>query len=118
MNFLSFPKEKLLPILANRTAVFFFVMCLLTLFLYIAGTVQEFTDSTQLSLLKVYPVLRIFLTVASVCGMVLALSRSIKTRKARYVLRAGGYLLLIVFAVATVFTVMAIVAISGGDKIG
>ena len=108
-------KEKLLPIMVNRTAVFFFLMCLLTLFLYVVGTVQDFIDSTQLALLRFYVVLGIFLTIASVYGIAVDLERFLKSKKHRYLLRAGGYLLLVIFGVATVLAVMFIITVSGGN---
>ena len=114
MNFSRFPKEKLLPILINRTAIFFFLMCLLTLSLYFAGTVQEFVDTTQFTLLTLYTVLGIFLSVTSASGATLDLGRFFKTKKTRYIIRAGGYVFLLVFGVLTVLLVVAIVAISGG----
>jgi hypothetical protein len=115
MGFSRFSEERLLPILINRMVLFFFVMGILTLFLYAAGTVQEFTDSTQFTLLAIYSVLGIFLTVTAISGIVLDLGRFISTKKGRYFLRAGGYLLLVVFGAVTVLAVMAILALSGGE---
>jgi hypothetical protein len=115
MGFPRISKEKLLPILINRTALFFFIMCILTLFLYAAGTVQEFTDSTQFTLLALYSVLGIFLTITSISGIILDLIRFITTKKGRYFFRAGGYLFLVIFGAATVLAVMAILVLSGGD---
>jgi len=115
MGSTRFSKERLLPILINRTVLFFFVMSVLTLFLYAAGTVQEFTDATQFALLALYSVLGIFLIVTSISGIVLDLTRFIASKKSRYVFRAGGYLFLVVFGVVTVMAVMAIFALSGGE---
>lgn len=114
-DFFRLPKEKLIYILVNRIAVFFFLMCLLILFLYAAGTMQEFIDSTQLSLLVVYEAFGVFLTAASLCGITLNVYRFVKSGKTRYLLRAGGYLFLVVFACVTVLAVMAITALSGGN---
>jgi len=113
MGFSRFSKERLLPILINRTALFFFIMSVLTLFLYAAGTVQEFTDATQFTLLALYSVLGIFLTITAIFGIVLDLGRFISTKKGRYFLRAGGYLFLVIFGIVTVLAVMAILALSG-----
>jgi len=113
MGFPRFSKERLLPILINRTALFFFIMSVLTLFIYAAGTVQEFTDATQFALLALYSVLGIFLTITAIFGIVLDLGRFISAKKVRYFLRAGGYLFLVVFGVVTVLAVMAILALSG-----
>jgi hypothetical protein len=113
MGFSRFSKERLLPILINRTALFFFIMSVLTLFLYAAGTVQEFTDATQFTLLSLYSVLGIFLTITAISGIILDLGRFTSTKKGRYFLRAGGYLFLVVFGIVTVLAVMAILALSG-----
>jgi hypothetical protein len=115
MEFFRIKKEKLLPILVNRTAIFFFLMCLLALFLYAAGTVQGFIDAAQLNLLRLYTVLGIFLMISSVCGLILDLRRSLKSRRAGYLLRAAGYVFLAIFAAATVMAVFFIIALSEGN---
>ena len=108
-------REKLLYLLVNRLAIFFFLMCVLTLFLYVAGTVQDFIDTTQLFLLNLYFILGIFLIATSISGMVLDFYRFSKTKKTRYILRAGGYIFLVVFGAVTVLAVSAITAISAGN---
>ena len=114
MGLSNFSKEKLLPILVSRTVIFFFLICLLTLFLYMAGTFQNFIDTTQLFLLRLYSVLGVLLSISSACGSVLDLGRFSKTKKSRYLFRAAGYLLLIVFGIVTTLAVTAIIAISEG----
>ena len=113
MGYSRFSKEKLLPILINRSVIFFFVMCLVTLFVYFAGTFQQFIDSTQLALLRTYTVLGIFLVFTSAAGVLLDLVRLLKTKKLRYLSRAGGYLFLVIFSVITVLIVMAILTATG-----
>ena len=115
MKLSGLSKEKLLYLLVNRLAIFFFFMCLLTLLLYAAGTIQDFIDSTQLFLLNLYFILGIFLSIASVSGMMLDLNRFSRTKKRRYLLRAGGYIFLVVFGIVTVLAASAITAISGGN---
>ena len=118
MNFpryLKGAKEKLLPILANRTVFFFFGMCLLTIFLYAAGTVQGFVDSTQFALLRLYVILGIFLTVISACGIFLSFGRLFRQKKLRYFFRAAGYIFLVLFGAVTVLTAMFILAMSEGN---
>ena len=112
MFFFGYQKEKILPILINRSMIFLFFMGLLTLLLYTAGTIQEFIDSTQVSLLRFYTVLGIFLTIVSLCGMILDVSRFLKIKKVRYLLRAGGYILLVIFSVTTVLAAMLIITLS------
>ena len=115
VKFIRLSKEKFLYLLVNRLAIFFFFICLLTLFLYTAGTFQDFTDSTQLLLLNLHFILGIFLTTASVSGLLLDLNRYTQTKKTRYLIRAGGYVFLVVFGVATVLAASAITAISVGN---
>ena len=115
MNFWKIPGERLIPLFVNRTVIFFFIMCVLTLFLYAAGTVQEFIDSTQLTLLNLYSVFGIILTVTAAFGVIMDLYRFTRAKKSRYIFRAGGYLLLVVFGVATVFAITVIITISGGS---
>ena len=108
-------REKQLPILINRTVIFFFFMCFFTLFLYMVGSAQKFIDSTQLFLLRLYTILGIFLAFTSASGVILDLSRFIKTKRLRYLLRAGGYVVLVIFGTITVLLIMTILAISAGD---
>ena len=117
MNSLRNQKEKLLPILINRTVIFFFIMCLLTLILYLAGTIQGFIETTQLFLLRLYTALGIFLAVISLVGIFLNLLRFFRAKKARYIFRAAGYLLLVFFGLATVLLVMFIITVSEGTGI-
>ena len=117
MGFSRFPKERQLPIIINRTVLFFLIVGILTLLLYAAGTVQEFTDATQFALLAFYSVLGIFLVITAISGTVLDLTRFISSKKVRYLLRAGGYLFLVIFGIVTVLAVMVILALSGGEGI-
>jgi len=116
LGFSGSPKEKMLFILVNRTVIFFFLMCCFALLLYAAGTVQNFTDSTQLNLLWLSGALGILLAVTSICGMALGIYR-FKKYKNYILLRASGYLLLVIFAVVVVFVVMAIMALSSGTGV-
>ena len=118
MNFFKVKNDKLLPILINRTAIFFFIMCLFTIILYVAGTYQNFIDSTQLSLLNLYVILGFFLITASFFGIILEFMRMIREKKNRYLLRAGGYLLLFVFGVISILAVLFIIALSEGNSLG
>ena len=115
MKFPKAIKDKLLSILVNRAVVFFFIMCVFTLFLYAIGTNQGFVDSTQLSLLKLYSVLAIFLAVMSIFGIIINVIRFLEQKKVRYLLRAGVYFLLALFGAATVLGAMFISALSLGN---
>ena len=115
MFFFRHTREKLLQILVSRAVIFFLFMSIFTLLLYAAGTAQEFLDSTQLSLLRLYSVLGFFLAASSICGMFLDIGRFFKIRKKRYLLRAGGYLLLLAFAAASVLAAIFIITVSEGN---
>ena len=110
-------EKKFLPLLISRTVIFFFVMCLLNMILYVIGTVQDFIDSTQLSLLRLHVVLGIFLTFSSLFGIGLDLKRFIKIRKWRYFIRSFGYLALVILGAATVLAAIFIITISGGNTV-
>ena len=116
MRFPRLLKEKLLIILISRTAFFFFLMCLVTIFLYVAGTIQNFIDSTQIFILKFYVILGIFLVTFSFCGVIIGIKRFIDLRKRRYLLRAGGYLLFVLFGIVTILAVIFILTITGGNS--
>jgi TRAP-type C4-dicarboxylate transport system permease small subunit len=90
-------------------------MCLLTLLAYAAGTSQGFMDSTQLALLRLSAALGIFLAVSSIFGIALDLLRFFMYRNARYLLRAGIYLLLVLFGVITLLVAMSIITLSNGN---
>jgi len=109
-------KDKLLPILISRISIFLFLMCLLSLFLYAAGTVQGFIDTTQISLLSLYVVLGILLALTSISGVVISLIRFKKSRKIRYLFRTGGYMLLMIFGSATILAIMFIITLASGNR--
>jgi len=90
-------------------------MSLLTLFIYAVGTNQGFTDSIQLSLLRLYIALGLFLSVTSVYGIIISAGRFIKLKKVRYIFRTGTYVFLVVFGVSTVLAVMFIITLSAGN---
>ena len=71
-------------IIVNRIALFFFIMCFLTVFLYALGTVQGFMDTTQFILLELTVILGVLLTVSSLFGIVLDLTFFLSNRKKRY----------------------------------
>jgi len=107
--------EKLLSILISRAALFFLLLSLITLFLYGVGTAQGFTDSTQFAFIQLYVALGIFLGVISLCGLFVEVGRFITSKEVRYLFRAGGYIVLIAFAIVTSFGALFILAIAEGN---
>jgi len=109
-------KEKFFPLIVHRTVVFFFVLCLLTLLLYFAGTAQSFLDTTQIMLLSIYIALSIFLAVISLFGAALGIRRRFFVqRKVRELVQTAVYALLSLFAVVTSIAAAFIVAVSRGN---
>ena len=115
MNFFRSPKDKLLSILTFGTAIILFFINLLNLILYATGTIREFVDSTQFSLLQINSVLGIFLITTSLFGIILVLVNFIRKRKVLSFLKAFGYLILVAFGTATVLAAMFIITISKGN---
>ena len=108
-------KEKIFPLIVHRTVIFLFVLCLLTLLLYLAGTVQSFLDTTQSMLLSIYITLGIFLAVISIFGALLGIRRFFLHRKARELVQSGVYTLVSLFAVATITLASLIIVASKGN---
>ena len=109
-------KEKLLPILVNRTVIFLFLMSLLTLFLHVIGTNQGFVDSTQLAILRLYSILAIFLVSTSIIGIIINIRRYLRKKKIRYIFRALTYFLLVIYGTVTVLAVMFILTLAAGTN--
>ena len=89
-------------------------MCLLTVFLYILGTVQEFMDDTQFLLLKLAGILGILLVASSLVSIILDLLFLLSNKKIRYL---GGILLHIffgIFGAGVAYTASFIVIVTGG----
>ena len=111
----KFPGMRILPAIVSRTVIFLFFMCLLTIFLYVAGTNQGFIDSTQFAFLNIYLVLGIFLTLSSLLGLFLNLEQFVRFRRLNNITRAGGYIILIIFGSVTVLAAMFIITMSSGN---
>ena len=117
MRFSRLRKERLLPILINRTVIFFFVMSILTMLLYVTGTVQGFIDSTQLTLLRLYSIFGVFLSTSSAFGVFLDILRFARLRRTRYLFRAGGYVFMVFFGIATVLAALFIITLAEGNRV-
>lgn len=101
-------------ILLRAAILFFFGLCLFSLFLYAAGTRQGFTDETQMLLLGLSRVLGLILSICSVLGLVFCALLLIGGGRLRLVLRMGAYLLLCIFGMAVELAVSFILAVAGG----
>ena len=83
-------------IFINRIALFFFLMCFFTAFLYVLGTFQGFMDATQFILLELAAISGVLLTASSLLGMILDLVFFLREKKIRYL---GGIFLHVLWGI-------------------
>jgi hypothetical protein len=115
MKLPKLPDSNFFPILVSRTVLFFLVVCLISLFLYIIGTVQGFMDDTQLFLLRLGLGMSILLVLSSLYGLVLELVLFFRGKKLRFIRGAGVYTFLGVLGVAIAASASFIISASGGN---
>jgi nitrate/nitrite transporter NarK len=108
-------KKPIIAILVKRTVFFFFILCVLTVFLYGIGTAQEFMDITQMFLLRVSVVLGLFQAVGSIYGLLLDLWFIFHDRKYRFLKDALMYSVLGILGVFVAAAGTFIVVVSGGS---
>ena len=105
----------LILLLVKRLALFSFILCLFSLFLYGLGTRQEFTDPTQLLLLRLTRGLGLFLAAVSLYGMAADLVMVLRRRKLHYWYGLGGYGFLLVFGAAAAAFAAFVSTAAGGN---
>jgi hypothetical protein len=101
--------------LFQGAALFFFGLCFFSLFLYAAGTRQDFTDAAQLLLLRLSRYLALALSVCSVWGIIYCLLPKIRDPRFRRVMNIAVYLLLCAFGFAVNLLTSFIIAASEGN---
>jgi hypothetical protein len=110
------PKKKpVIAILVKRTVLFFFFLSVLTVFLYVIGTAQEFMDRTQLLLLRISVVLGLCLAMDSFYGVILNLWFLIHNRKIRFIGSSGIYFLTGILGALMAVAAAFIIVTSGGN---
>jgi hypothetical protein len=108
-------KGKFPSIIINRLAVFFFLICFLTGFLYVLGTIQGFMDDTQLFLLKITAVLGTLLALSSVLGFFIDLGFLLVKKKIRYLGTMFFYCFLGIFGGIIASASYFVMVISAGN---
>jgi hypothetical protein len=92
---ISKPEGKpLLVLLVKRAVLFLFALCLLCIFLYSVGTVQEFLDATQIALLRAASGLGLLLGIGAAYGIALDIGSASLLKDPRFFLGAGAYFFL------------------------
>jgi hypothetical protein len=115
---ISRPERKtVIETLVKRTVIFFFGMCLLTIFLYGIGTAQGFMDITQVLILRLIIFFGLFLGVGPVYGIILTLWLTRKGMKARYIRGMGAYLFLALFGILAALVAAFILVTTEGNNI-
>jgi hypothetical protein len=107
--------NELFPVLLNRTVLFFLTMSLIDLFLYSIGTIQGFTDSTQLFLLRLGAILSILLALSAFYGVVLDLFLFFYRKKIRFICGAWVYALFGLLGGLAAAASGFIISLSGGN---
>ena len=98
---LTKPEGKpLIILLVKRAVLFLFGLCLLSVFLYGVGTVQEFLDTTQVALLRASSGLGLLLGIGAAYGIFLDIGAASLLKAPRYLFGAGAYLFLSLFGLA------------------
>ena len=87
---------KILAIVINRISILFFIMSVITGFIYLLGSNQGFMDQTQFFLLRAVTVLGILLLISSVFGLVINLFIFVIVKKRRYLFGSFLYIFFIV----------------------
>jgi hypothetical protein len=110
-------KKPILVILVRRAVLFFFFLCVLTVYLYGLGTAQQFMDETQLLLLRLSVVLGLSLAVGSLYGIILNGWLIVHKRKYRFLGSVGLYIALGIFGIAIVTLAAFIMVAAGGNRL-
>jgi hypothetical protein len=108
-------KKPFIAILVKRAVLFFFFLCVLTVYLYGIGTAQEFMDRTQLLLLRLSVTLGLSLAVGSIYGIILNVWFSVHHKKYRFLGGAGLYIVLGIFG-AAIATLAAFIMVAAGGN--
>jgi hypothetical protein len=108
------PKPALLWLL-NRAAFLSFLFCLLTLFLYAAGTRQKFTDHTQLAVIQWVVYGGIALVILSLYRFFVGLWLGMRWRRPLLLATSLGFLILGALGALVAAAGTFIAALAGGN---
>ena len=109
-------RGKFLTVAVNRIVILFFLLCLLTAFLYFLGTGQGFMTSTQYMLLRLTSFFGLFLALSSVFGFIVDFIYFAKKKKIRYLVSMFCYFLSGIIGGTTALTAFFIIIVSAGNS--
>jgi hypothetical protein len=102
--------------LVKGGSLFFFFMCLFSVFLYGVGVRQRFMDSTQIMLLRISALSALVLGVLSIYGIVLDTWFLIRGKAFRYLPGIAAYGIAAVFGILIAATAIFILVLAGGNR--
>jgi hypothetical protein len=108
-------KKSIFPVLLKCLVIWAFIMSILLLFFYAAGTRQGFTDRTQLRLLHLSLLTGVFLALVAVYGVLYNLYHLLKNKKFRSLFLTALCLLLGIYGAALAVFASFIRAAAGGN---
>lgn len=112
------PSSKpLIALLVQRAVLFLLILCAFSLFLYAAGTAQDFLESSQLFLLRLAYLSALLLGISALYG--LALSLFFARRRRKLVILGGVlvYAALVLLAALVIFLTGGILVAVVGNSL-
>jgi hypothetical protein len=92
-----------------------FAFSLSVIALYCIGSYRDFSDTTQFFLVRLCIRSSIFLVLASLYGIALAMWYAVRYKNGRYCLGIPGFLLLVLFGSASAAGAAFILSLAGGN---
>jgi hypothetical protein len=109
-------KKNIAAILVKRGVIFLAAMLMLTVFLYAIGTIQGFTDQTQLLLLGLSLAEGLSLAAGSIYGIIFNLWFILRGGASRLLWGTGAYIALGLFGVLVTALSAFILVLAGGNS--
>jgi hypothetical protein len=103
--------------LINNISSFFLIAALLAFAFYLAGTKHDFTENTQLLMLKIIFASAVFVFIINAVSVILDVISAAVNKKPLALLLIILYIILAVLAAALAIFSGAVLVLSGGNKI-
>ncbi len=108
--------KPLILLLVKRAVLFLFALCLLCIFLYGIGTLQEFLDSTQTALLRAASGLGLLLGIGAAYGIALDIGSAVAYKSSRFLFGAFFYFILSAIGLLVAALASFILVIISGNR--
>ena len=107
--------KPLLGKLIKWTTWAIFILNLITVILYIAGSYQKISDDTLLTLVRICLILSLLLIISSVYGIILDLFYIVRKRQPVLLFGIAGYIMIIALGTLLALGAAFIVGATGGN---